>query len=180
MLGSNQCGQCTNNHLALIIPFGLAGIALVSFIIGLNLTVSVGTINGLTFYANVVKIYGHIFFSNGPVNFYSYFISWLNLDLGIKTCFINGIGSCNKVWLQFFFPGYVWFLLILIIILSRYSSKVVRLVGRQAIPVLATMILLSYTKLIHTVIQVLILSHILVRRDTLLFYKLIAEFCEQL
>ena len=155
MLGSNQCGQCTYDHLALIIPFGLAGIALVAFIIGLNLTVSVGTINGLIFYANVVKIYEHIFFSNGPLNFYSHFISWLNLDLGIETCFIIGIGSCSKVWLQFFFPGYVWFLLILIIILSRYSSKVVRLVGRQAIPVLATMILLSYTKLIRTVFQVL-------------------------
>ena len=33
------------------------------------------------------------------------------------------------------------------IILSDYSSKVVQLVGTQAIPILATMILLSYTKL---------------------------------
>ena len=57
MLGSNQCGQCTNYYIALIIPFALAGIALVAFIIALNLTVSVGTINVLIFYANVVKIY---------------------------------------------------------------------------------------------------------------------------
>ena len=155
MLGSNQCGQCTNNYLALIIPFAVTGIALIAVIIALNLTVSVGTINGLIFYANVVKIYEHIFFPNGPVKFLSHIISWLNLDLGIETCFINGMGSCSKVWLQFFFPGYVWFLLILIIILSRYSNKMVRLMGRQAIPVLATMILLSYTKLIRTVFQVL-------------------------
>ena len=155
MLGSNRCGQCTNNHLALIIPFALAGIALVAFVIVLNLTVSVGTINGLIFYANVVKIYEHIFFPNGPVKFLSHFISWLNLDLGIETCFSIGMGSCSKIWLQFVFPVYVWFLLILIIILSRYSIKVVRLVGRQVIPVLATMILLSYTKLIRTVFQVL-------------------------
>ena len=155
MLGSNQCGQCTNNYLALIIPFALAGIALVAFVIALNLTVSVGTINGLIFYANVVKIYEPIFFSEGPIPFLSLFISWLNLDLGIETCFIDGMDSCTKTWLQFIFPGYVWFLLILIIILSRYSSKVVRLVGRQAIPVLATMILLSYTKLIRTVFLVL-------------------------
>ena len=89
------------------------------------------------------------------IPFLSHFISWLNLDLGIETCFYNGMNSCYKTWLQFIFPGYVWFLLILIIILSKYSSKVVRLVGRQAIPVLATMILLSYTKLIRTVFQVL-------------------------
>ena len=155
MLGSNQCGQCTNNNIALIILFALAGIALVTFVVTLNVTVSVGTINGLIFYANVVKIYEHIFFSEGPIPFLSLFISWVNLDLGIETCFIDGMGSCTKTWLQFIFPTYVWFLLILIIILSRYSSKVVQLVGRQVIPALATMILFSYTKLIRTVFKVL-------------------------
>ena len=154
MLGSNQCGQCTNDHIALIVPFALAGIALVAFVITLNLTVSVGTINGLIFYANVVKLYEHIFFEN-PENFLSYFISWINLDLGVKTCFYNNMDSCSKMWLQFVFPMYVWLILIFIIILLRYSSKVVRLVGRQVIPVLATMILLSYTKLIRSVVQAL-------------------------
>ena len=155
MLGSNQCGQCTNNNIALIIPFALAGIALVAFVITLNLTVSVGTINGLIFYANVVKIYESIFFPEGHIHLLSLFISWINLDLGIETCFIDGMDSCTKTWLQFIFPGYVWFLLILIIILSRYYSKVVRLMGRQVIPALTTMILLSYTKLIRTVFLVL-------------------------
>ena len=155
VLGSNQCGQCNNDYLALIIPFAVAAIALVAFVIVLNLTVSVGTINGLIFYANVVKIYEPIFFPDGPITYLSQFISWLNLDLGIETCFFDGMDSCSKAWLQFIFPAYIWFILILIIILSQYFSKVVRLVGRQSIPVLATMILLSYTKLIRTVFQVL-------------------------
>ena len=154
-LGYNQCEQCTNDNVALIIPFALAGIALVAFIIVLNLTVSVGTINGLIFYANIVKIYEPIFFPKHTVNFLSQFISWINLDLGIKTCFYHSMDSCSKMWLQFVFPAYVWFIVIFIIILLRYSSRVVRLVGRQAIPVLATMILLSYTKLIRTVFHVL-------------------------
>ena len=153
MLGSNQCGQCSNNYLTLIIPFGLAGIALVGLLIALNLTVSVGTINGLIFYANIVKIYEPIFFPNGPITFLSHFISWLNLDLGIEVCFYNGMNSCSKNWLQFIFPVYVWFLLILIIIMARYSNKVVQLVGTHVVPVLATMILLSYTKLIRAVLQ---------------------------
>ena len=155
MLGFNQCGKCTNDYLALIIPFALAGIALVVFLIALNLTVSVGTINGLIFYANVVKLYEPIFFPNGPIPFLSQFISWINLDLGIETCFYNGMDSCSKTWLQFIFPFYVWFLLLLIIIMARYSNKVVRLVGTHVVPVLATMILLSYTKLIRTVFQTL-------------------------
>ena len=155
MLGSNQCGQCTNNNIALIIPFALAGIALVAFIIALNLTVSVGTINGLIFYANVVKIYEPIFFPEGHQTSVNWFISWVNLDLGIKTCFYRDMDSCSKAWLQFVFPAYIWFILLLIIILLRYSSRMVRLVGRQIIPVLATMILLSYTKLIRSVVQAL-------------------------
>ena len=155
MLGSNQCGNCTNDQVALIIPFALAGIALIAFVITLNLTVSVGTINGLIFYANVVKIYEHILFPKGPIPFLSWFISWVNLDLGINTCFYHGMDSCSKAWLQFVFPVYVWLILLVIIILLRYSSKMVRLVGRQIIPVIATMILLSYTKLIRTVVQAL-------------------------
>ena len=155
MLGSNQCEQCTDKYIALIIPFAVAGIALVAFVIVLNLTVSVGTVNGLIFYANIVKMYEPTFFPEGPVNFLSQFISWINLDLGIKTCFYHNMDSCSKMWLQFVFPAYVWCILIFIIILLRYSSRVVRLVGRQAIPVLATMKLLSYTKLIRTVLHVL-------------------------
>ena len=129
MLGSNQCGQCTNDYIALIIPFAVAGIALTAFVIVLNLTVSVGTINGLIFYANIVKIYEAIFFPNGSIPILSQFISWLNLDLGIETCFFDGMNSCSKTWLQFIFICYVWFLLMLVIILSKYSSKVVWLVG---------------------------------------------------
>ena len=154
-LGYNHCERCTNDRIALIIPFALAGIALVAFVIVLNLTVSVGTINGLIFYVNVVKIYEHIFFPKHSVAFLSQFISWINLDLGIKTCFFHNMDSCNKMWLQFVFPAYVWLIVIFIIILLQYSSKAVRLVGRQAIPVLSTMILLSYTKLIRIVFQVL-------------------------
>ena len=166
-LGSNQCEECTNDNIALIIPFAVAGIALVAFVILLNLTVSVGTINGLIFYANVVKIYEHIFFSGSSIPILSQFISWINLDLGIKTCFFDGMDSCSKTWLQFIFPAYIWFILILIIILLRYSSKMVRLVGRQVIPALATMILLSYTKLIRTVFQILHYTNIHCNDDKL-------------
>ena len=67
LLGSNKCGECSNAYLTLLLPFGLAGIALVAILIALNLTVSVGAINGLVFYANIVKIQESFFFPNGPV-----------------------------------------------------------------------------------------------------------------
>ena len=40
--------------------------------------------------------------------------------------------SCIKVWLQFIFLGYVWFVLIVIIILSQYSTKVISICGKTS------------------------------------------------
>jgi len=70
----------------LLIPvFIAAGIVLVVFLMLFNLTVSVGTINGLIFYANIVRANQAIFFPHGTNNeFLSIFIAWLNLDLGIE------------------------------------------------------------------------------------------------
>ena len=59
-LGTNQCLHCPNTHLALLLPFALAGIVLVCFIKGADLTISQGTLNGLIFYANVVKANEHL------------------------------------------------------------------------------------------------------------------------
>ena len=90
VLGSNECKHCPDSfHLALIIPFAAAGFGLVALLMVLNLTVSIGTINGLIFYASIVKISEStgIFFPNGPIPVLSQFIAWLNLDLGIETCF---------------------------------------------------------------------------------------------
>ena len=58
-------------------------------------------------------------------------------------------------WLQFLFPFYVWFLIGLIIVVSCHSSKLSRSLGKNPIAALATLILLSYSKLLRTMIAVL-------------------------
>ena len=149
-LGSNKCEKCTNNNnLSLILVFALAGILLVVFIFALNLTVTVGTINGLIFYANIVKLNEYNFFADGPIHILSQFIAWLNLDFGIEVCFFDGLGAYIKTWLQILFPLYIAGIVVCIIILCRYSSKLSKLVGNNVVPVLATLILLSYIKILH-------------------------------
>ena len=157
ILGSSKCRQCSNDLLILAIFPGtlLAGFALVVFLIVLNLTVSVGTINSLIFYANVIRAQHTIFFNTSiSSSFLSKFIAWLNLDLGIETCFYNGLDAYVKVWLQFLFPFYIWTLVMMIIISSHYSSLASRLSGRNAVQVLATLFLLSYTKIVQIAITV--------------------------
>ena len=152
VLGSSRCIQCSNSYLALIIPFAVAGIALVVFLFILKLTVAVGTINGLIFYANLVQVNSLIFYRSMNTNILTGFISWLNLDVGIETCFYDGMDIYAKTWLQFVFPVYVWSLVGVIILISHYSRKITTLLGSNPIAVLATLFLISYTKILRTII----------------------------
>ena len=153
VLGSTRCLKCSNIWLFLIVPLALAGILLVGVLVATNLTVSVGTIDGLIFYANIVQPNKAIFFPGiSGSSFLSVFIAWLNLDLGIETCFYSGLDAYAKTWLQFVFPIYIWLIMTMIIVFSHYSTTVARLSGRNAVPVLATLFLLSYTKLLRTII----------------------------
>ena len=154
IFGSSRCHQCSNKYLSLLLPFALAGIALVVFLFALDLTVSIGTINGLIFYANIVKINEVIFFPPGDNSIFRTFISWLNLDLGIETCFYSGMDSLGKTWLQFTFPFYLWAIVLFIVVMLHYSTRLTKLCGNHSVPVLATIFLLSFTKLFNTITKV--------------------------
>ena len=162
VFGSSLCVHCTNNHILLLLAFAFAGIALVFFLFVLKLTVAVGTINGLIFYANIVQVNYSTFFPSGgtnvPLNVY---IAWLNLDFGIETCFYDGMDMYAKTWLQFVFPIYVWALVGAVILVSRFSSgRIARMFGNNPLAVLATLFLLSYAKLLRTIITALSITHL--------------------
>ena len=155
LLGSNRCGECSNAYVTILLPMALAGFALVVILIVLNLTVSVGTINGLIFYANVIKLAEPVYFPAGSMPALSHFISWLNLDLGIETCLYHGMDAYAKVWLQFVFPFYLWMIMVVIAITTHYSTIASKIISRNTISVLATLVLLSYMKLFRAVTLVL-------------------------
>ena len=161
MIGSNRCANCTDTKLvsvSIVILAAVAGVVLVVVLMLLNLTVSVGSINGLLFYANLVTLNESVFFSSGNIPVVTQFISWCNLDMGFEYCFVDGLDGYVKTWLQFVFPLYVWFLVIVIILGCRYSGRLSRLCGHNAVPVLATLILMSYTKLSRTVTNALMIN----------------------
>ena len=157
-LSSLKCSKCnSNNYLSLLLVFTLAGVALIASLLLLQMTVADGTINGLIFYANVINIIkDHIFPQDKlPTNPLTVFISWLNLDFGIPTCFYTGLNYYSYTWLQFVFPFYLWFLVGLIILACKYSSRAMKLFGSNPVAVLATVVLMSYNKLLHTSQQTL-------------------------
>ena len=157
-IGSSNCIQCSSSKsLTLIIFFGAAGLLLVLFISVVNLTVTQGMINGLTFFANIVWTYQNILLSTCDTKFNLVFLrvllAWLDLEFGIETCFIKGLNAFWKMWLQYLFPAYIWSISGLMIISARYSTKLTKLFGNRAVSVLATLFLLSYTKLLKVIID---------------------------
>ena len=153
-LGSSRCLQCPSYWPALLVSISivaiLAGIALVALLLVLNMTVAVGTLNGIIFYANVVYSNKSILFPFQETNFVTLFVSWLNLELGIDTCYFPGMDTFGKTWLQLAFPAYLILLVALVIIISSYSSTFSNLIGKKnPVATLATLILLSYAKLLE-------------------------------
>ena len=153
-LGSSRCLTCPAHWPAVTtaIIFGnlLAGIILVALLLILNLTVAVGTLNGLIFYANIVATTYHTFFPS--TSFFTVFIAWLNLELGIDTCFFEGLDAYWKTWIELAFPTYLLFLIITVIIVSENSIKFACLIGKKnPVATLDTLILLSYVKFIQLI-----------------------------
>ena len=156
MLGSSQCtSACSNTYLLLLIPFAIMGVALVAFLLACDFTVANGTINIFILYAFVIKLNAYLFFSpscNPVMKILSVFISWLNLDLGIETCFYENMESIGKVWLQFAFSFYVSAIIGAIVLAGRISTKISRLCRYRIVPVIATLILLFYSKMLRTIL----------------------------
>ena len=157
VLGTSHCKQCTNYHLYLLIPFAAMGVALVFLLIVCKLTVATGTLSGLVFYANIVGVNHTIFL---PGESLSVFIAWLNLDFGIETCFYNGMDAYSNTWLQFVFPVYIWVLVGLMILVSHFSQRFANLLGNNPVSVLATLILLSYAKILRTFITAVYVTYL--------------------
>ena len=153
VFGTSNCKPCSNAFLFMTAPIALAGIVLLVTLFVLNVTVTDGTINAFILYVNIVSINSSIIFTHqSPAHI---FVSLANLDLGFEMCFYNGMDDYTKTWLQLAFPVYLIIIATLLIVGSRYSTKVQRLTARRALAVLATLFLLSYTKILRTVSYVL-------------------------
>ena len=106
-------------------------------------------ISGLPFFVNVVKIQESDFFVKNESKCLEYVFAWLNLDLGITTCFFKGLNGCVKVGLQFVQLLYLLFLVLPIVAVYgcgqwvglralpwvvRISDKEARVMGSKTIP----------------------------------------------
>ena len=158
---SSTCTDCSGYSIfvsiMLSIAFGVGGIILVVVLFLCNFTVTEGTMSGLIFYANIFTVNVSILLPDNKYTslntFCIIFLSWLNLDPGVPMCFYHGLTEYHKIWGHFVFPVYLWLIAGFIILLCRRYTWAAHLVGRNAVPVLATILLLSYTKINQGIIK---------------------------
>ena len=152
--GSFRCAECTFAGL-LLVPFGVViGILLIVFLFLFNFTVLQGDVVGIVFYANIVCIMDEFLLKYSPRPFYG-ILALINVSFGLEVCFFDGMDEFAKAIIQFLFPFYLFSLVIIIIIAAhKYNLKIfrVRFVGRRSVPVLATIMLITYSGLINAVI----------------------------
>ena len=158
-LGSTHCISCHKGWpgllIAVLLAEILAGVILVAFILVLDLTVATGMLNGLIFYVNIIAANYSTFMLTSHPKVITLFIAWLNLDVGIDVCFYDGMDTYTKQWLQFVFSAYVILMVVAVIFISERSSRFAKLIGKgNPVATLATLILLSYTKLLQTIINI--------------------------
>ena len=149
-----KCKKCSNIWLLLIPVFAAAGFLLVIVLFVLDLTVTKGLINGFVLYINVIGMENIIIF---PLHhkFLPVLVDISNLNLGVEACFYRGMTELDKQWLQLVFPFYLLSIVGLISFASRYSVRVEKLTRKRVIPVLATLLFLSYNKFLLTTTTVL-------------------------
>ena len=151
-----RCIECPRNHLVIVtLVYTAAGIAIIIFMLALNMTVAIGTLNGIHFYANIVAANADTYFFRflSRASFVKLFISWLNLDIGFDVCVFDGLQPQFKGLIQLLFPAYIILLVIIVIVASECSSKFTKVISKgNPVAVLATMTLLSYAIFLNAIL----------------------------
>ena len=175
VFGSDTCyDHCTDVYLVTIPAYALAGLLLVFLLFMFRITVATGTVNGVIFFGNVLGLvldqltedkFHRVHYINYEA-FVRVFISLLNLDLGFPLCFYEGMTTAYKVGFQFLFPVYLWSIVVMLILLSKWSIRLSELVSKSSVQVLVTLFYLSFSKLLSAVIVIFSSSTISVIQGT--------------
>ena len=165
---SYACTTCTNWGVLLLVPLLIAGPLLIALICCLNLTISVGTFNGFLFYMNIIAINSDVLTSSTGDRTHG--IQILGKAPFIGICFYDGMDEFASTLLTYLFPIYLLTLVGLICLLPKCRCvnmhKINRRIGPRITPVLATVILLSYTQLAESVIHSLLFVRLYVTDGT--------------
>ena len=159
VFGSTECHHCSNNWIASIGIYLIAGPLLIYLLFALRLTLTTGTFNGIIFYVQAanVGILDMLSVYNGKIEVVRYisivFLSVLSLGLGFPLCFYNGMTELWKAGLSLLFPIYLLTIVVVLIILSHFSPRLSNKIAHSSVQVLVTVVHLSFGRILGAIIN---------------------------
>ena len=160
VFGSSECKQCSNWWLLTLILYAIAGPLLIYLLFAIKLTLTTGTLNAIIFYAQAIGIIDlKISSQNIATSLYSLtnaFLSMLSFNLGFPLCFYNGMTELWKAGLSLVFPLYLLTIVVVLVILSRYSLRLSNRIAHSSVQVLVTVVHLSFTSMFTAISSIVI------------------------
>ena len=162
IFGTTECKHCSNLWLLTLVGYAAIGVILVTVLLFFRLTLSDGPLASIILTNNIIAVstIDYLDDDNVFISGMRIFVSLMNLNLGFPLCFYNGMTTPIKTGLQFIFPVYIWTIVIVFIVLSRYSIRISNQTAASSVQVLATLIHLSFSKLLITSIDILIYARV--------------------
>ena len=169
VFGSQKCMRCSNKWIWTALLQVALGPIVIYLLYALRLTLTIGTLNGIVFYAQAANggLTGLlIVHSSGDIvltvaeKLALGFLSFLNLNLGFPLCLYDGMTELWKAGLSLVFPIYLLTIVVVLIILSRYSTWLSNRISDSSVQVLVTVVHLSFSKLLIAIIDVFTLARV--------------------
>ena len=151
--GSSQCQECSNYYLFLIFAFAFAGFVTMFGMASLHITITEGYLNSVLFYSNIANLFDAYF---TPLSIGSGFfipVSWISQNLGIQTCFYDGMTTLDAYALRFAYIAYLFLLMGIVSLVARYFS-LPRSYKYSPTKVFATLLILCYSSLLETCVSI--------------------------
>ena len=165
VLGSSDCYKCSSTlHIAITLKFGiLGGIVYVLVLFGLRLTIDLGTLGGFIFWLNIIWPYvipSDMTFNDRGLKYMVYLLTYIKYQWNIPVCITSNLNELGKTAVLYFFPFYLWFIVVVIVFLSRYSTRLANLIVGSSVQVLVTLMYISYSDLLSISLLVLTPAHL--------------------
>ena len=153
--------KCSAGMIFLVLVLTiLYWIIMVALVFGLmQRKVSLGYVYGLIYYYSIIDILlgSNLFISNGVFQLVTILSSFAKLTpqfLG-RLCFMQELSGIDQQFIHYFHAISIFLLIVITVIVARYSRKIASIVSHCVIRVICLLILLSYTSLASTSLQLL-------------------------
>ena len=159
-IDANNCSP--GMTILVIILTILYWIAIVAAVFGLmyfNMNISLGYTYGILFYYSIVDILlgSNLYISVGVFQLTTILSSFAKLTpqfLG-KLCFVQGLSGIDQQFIHYAHALAVFLIIVIIVITTRWSMKIASIVSSCIIQVICLLLLLAYTSLASTSLQLL-------------------------